>query len=415
MRRRSRLEHRPSGFPSALLPALLLTFLAAAFPLPSVAVAQQGDGDAIAMGAWIPNSFEHPGLIDRYAREVGQRPAIVSRYPNWSSPPFQKAALNAIWSRGAVPLVTWEPWTVKEVGIPLSAIAAGRYDAYIRRSAGEAASWPHPILLRFAHEMNGTWYPWGRREGNTPRLYVAAWRHVVRVFRQAGADNVKWVWAPNVNEQAGPGISWPLIGGGPSHPFPFAAYYPGDRWVDWVGLDGFNWGKGGEWQSFTAIFGDSYDAVTRLTLRPMIVTETASNEKGGDKAAWIASALGDELPRFPRIRALVWFDEGFSGVAARLDSSPSALEAFRNAVSSTRYGLSRSELLATPRNMPAGPLAPSRAIGDYGAPSPWERLWFEARRRMPWTAVVVVVGALVVLGSIGLLVGRTQRTQRAKA
>jgi mannan endo-1,4-beta-mannosidase len=377
--------------------------------------AQGGNSDPVALGAWIPNSFEHPQQIDRFAAEVGRRPAIVSRYPSWSVPPFQRGPLNAIWSRGAVPLVTWEPWTRAEKGIPLTAIAAGRYDPYIRRSAREAASWNHPILLRFAHEMNGTWYPWGRRPGNSPRLYIAAWRHVVSLFREAGADNVRWVWAANVDEQAGPAISWPILGGGPSHPYPFRAYYPGDEWVDWVGLDGFNWGKAGEWQSFTSIFGGSYDTVIHMTSRPIIVSETASNETLGDKAGWVTSAFGDELPRFPRIRGVVWFDEGFSGVAARLNSSPESLAAFRAAVSSPEYGLSREAFLATPRSLPTGPQAPTAVSGDYGAPSLWERLWFQAHRHMPWSALGAVVAVVVLGGSIRLLFGHAQRMQRAKA
>jgi hypothetical protein len=367
------------------------------------------------LGAWIPNSFEHPHLIDRYAQKVGRRPVIVSRYPNWSSPPFEAAALNAIWRRGAVPLVTWEPWDSAKKGIPLQAIAAGRYDRYVRRSARAAVAWGHPILLRFAHEMNGDWYPWGRRDGNTPQVYVAAWRHIVELFREAGATNVEWVWAPNANEQAGPSISLPFVGGGPRHPFPFRQYYPGDRWVDWAGLDGFNWGKGGEWQSFTDIFGSSYDSLIRLTSRPIIVTETASNERGGDKAAWITSAFRDEIPQFPRIRAVVWFDEAFSGVSARLDSSPAALSAFRSVVSSPRYSLSRKALLATQRSLPTGPVAPSGPSGDFGAPSFLESVWYQVRRHSPWSAIAII-GVTVIAGvGLGMLVMRMRGLGRIGA
>ncbi|MGB7588908.1 MAG: glycosyl hydrolase [Solirubrobacterales bacterium] len=366
-------------------------------------------GTKTAFGAWIPNAYEHPQQIDRYAREVGRSPVIVSQYPDWSSHPFTRAALEPVWRRAAVPLVTWEPWDSNGNGIPLRSIAAGRYDAYIRRSAAEAVAWGRPILLRFAHEMNGNWYPWGNRDGNSPALFVRTWRHVVRIFREAGATNVEWVWAPNVNEQAGPALSLPIVGGGPSHPYPFTAYYPGDRWVDWVGLDGFNWGKGGEWQSFTEIFGSSYDTIIHLTHRPMIVTETASNERLGDKAAWILSALNDEIPRFSRIRAVVWFDEAFGGVTARVDSSPAALRAFRSAVSSRRYSLSRRAFLATPRSLPIGPATPPAPSGGYGAPSFLERLWFELGRHLPWSALVIAAAIAIVAVALRLLVGRVQR------
>ena len=138
--------------------------------------------------------------------------------------------------------------------------------------------------------MNGTWYPWGRgQNGNTPGIYKAAWRHLVRIFRSAGADNVRWVWTPNVD------------GGGA---YPFRQYYPGNNWVSWVGLDGFNWARRGEWQSFTDLFGSSYDTLTRLSTRPVMIAETGSSQSGGDKPAWVSSALGREIPRFSRIRAV---------------------------------------------------------------------------------------------------------------
>ena len=154
-------------------------------------------------------------------------------------------------------MVSWEPWSTAGRGFPLKAIAAGRYDGYVRRAAKSAAAWGKPILLRFAHEMNGTWYPWGRgMPGNTPGIYKAAWRHLVGIFRTAGADNVQWVWTPNVD------------GGGQ---YPFRSYFPGNRWVDWVGLDGFNWARRGEWESFTDLFASSYDTLGRITSRPVMI------------------------------------------------------------------------------------------------------------------------------------------------
>jgi mannan endo-1,4-beta-mannosidase len=400
---------RAPGKHLALAAALfaLLASTATAAPPP-------GENHRIALGVWVANGDLHPKLLDRYSHQVGRRPVIVSLYPNWSNPPFDPGMLNPIWSRGAVPLVTWEPWDRSGNGIPLQKIAAGRYDGYIRRSAAEAAAWGNPILLRFAHEMNGDWYPWGRQDGNTPELYVRVWRHVVGLFRQAGATNVQWVWAPNVNEEAGPLISLPLIGGGPSHPHPFERYFPGDAWVDWVGLDGFNWGKSGEWQSFTEIFGSSYDSVTRLSSRPIIVTETASNERLGDKADWIRSAFRDEIPRFPRIRAVVWFDEAFSGVQARVDSSPEALQAFRAAIASPTYSMTRRELLATPGTLPSGGAAPSPPSGGFGEPSLLEKIGHKLRGTYRLVAIGVAVALVAILIGALLIRRRHLRARTAR-
>jgi Glycosyl hydrolase family 26 len=395
---------------SVLVLALTLSVLFSAESTPS---ARPNDSSTIAVGAWIPNSEGHPRQLDRFTHEIGRKPVIVSLYPKWSDRPFEGAKLNPIWSRGAVPLVTWEPWDSSGRGIPLQSIAKGRYDGYVRRSAAEAAAWGHPILLRFAHEMNGDWYPWGRRGRNTPQLYTHVWRHVVHLFRESDATNVEWVWSPNVNEEAGPSISLPLIGGGSSHPFPFERYYPGDRWVDWIGLDGFNWGKGGAWQSFTEIFGNSYDSVVRFSSRPIIVSETASNERFGEKATWISSAFEKEIPRFPRIRAVVWFDEAFSGVSARIDSSPEALQAFRSAMASPRYSMTRKELLSTPSVFPHRPAAPSPPGAGFGEPSLPERITHKLHGRYLAFAIGASALLLGVLLTTSLLLRRRRLRARA--
>ncbi len=345
----------------------------------------------------MPKADRNPSLIDSFADRVGRRPVVVSSYKRWRLPPFVHSELEAVWARGALPLVTWEPWTLAGRGFSLKEIADGRYDAYARRAARSAAAWGKPVLLRFAHEMNGTWYPWGR-EDNTPRVYKAAWRHLVGIFRSAGADNVRWVWAPNVE------------GGGQ---YPFERFYPGNGWVDWVGLDGFNWAKRGEWQSFTDIFGSSYEALSRITSRPVIIAETGSSQTGGDKAAWVSSALRREIPRFARIRAVVWFSDIVGEVDFRVDSSPAALRAYRSGIASPRYALSRNRLLATPASLRQEAAAPSAPDGGFGQPSLLYRLTQKLHGRYLWIAIGIGV-ALIFLGALALvLVMRRRRARRS--
>jgi hypothetical protein len=290
----------------------------------------------VGLGAYVPGSQEDPALIDSFAAEVGRPPVIVGSYEDWTRPLVNQSWFEAIWSRGSVPLVTWEPWSWIESSqrFPLRAIADGRYDAYIRSSAAAAAAWGHPILLRFGQEMNGGWYPWGKE--HSASAYKLAWRHIVNVFRMLGANNVRWVWSPYVSN------------GG--HLL-FERYFPGDRWVDWVGLDGFNWGGSRAWQSFSTIFANSYRMLSRMTSRPIMIPETGSTEEGGDKAAWISMALKQELPRFPRIRALVWFSGRFHSVEAKVDSSESALAALRGAIGSPLFQTNRYSLLSTSRHL----------------------------------------------------------------
>ena len=128
-------------------------------------------------------------------------------------------------------------------------------------------------MLRYADEMNGNWYPWAASvNGNTPASYVASWRHVHDIFRAAGASNVLWVWAPNA--------------GGPT---PISQVYPGDAYVDIIGMDGYNRGNGitGD-QTPSQVFSSLLSSVRSLApSKPVLITETGTTERAGNMATWL--------------------------------------------------------------------------------------------------------------------------------
>ena len=293
----------------------------------------------VSVGVYVPGGAGDPGELDAFQARTGRAPVLVHSYKDWERPPFEVAELNAVWQRGSVPLISWEPWSWTDPGrsFPLRAIAEGRFDSYVRGAARTAAAWGNPIFLRFAHEMNGRWYPWGAVGANTPADYRDAWRHVVDVFYEEGARNVRWVWSPYA-----------------STILPFRRYFPGDRWVHWAALDGFNWGATrGEWQSFSELFRKPYEALIRFTRRPVMIAETGSVEQGAAKPRWISRALGHMLPRLNRIRAIVWWDDVHNdGPDFRLDTSSAALDALRSGLAARRYRANRKVLLETPRRLP---------------------------------------------------------------
>jgi len=285
-------------------------------------------------GVHVPGWLADLAHVDAFEAAAGKRAAIVMWYQGWGltdgSERFQPAWMDGVRAHGSIPLVSWEPWLytagVNQPRYALRNIAAGAFDGYIAAWADASRAWGHPYFLRFAAEMNGDWFPWCEAaNGNAPGDYVAAWRHVRDVFAREGATNVTWVWSPNV-EYAG---STPLAG-----------LYPGDAYVDWLAIDGYNWGTsrtGKAWQAFAEVFGPTYAAVARLSGKPLMISETASAEQGGDKAAWIADALGAQIPRaFPRIRAIVWFDED-KETDWRVASSPASRDAFAAAIASPVY------------------------------------------------------------------------------
>jgi hypothetical protein len=289
---------------------------------------------SIQLGAYVREAPGSTQKLDEYANLVGQRPAIVMWYRGFDQPLMYSSEMSNLASRGATPMVSLEP--VDEAGndISLAQIASGNYDSYIRKDASIAKGWGGRLMIRFAYEMNlspKAGIPWGGGSGtfagNTASDYVAAWRHVVSIFRAEGASNAEFIWAPNIDD------------GG----IPFSQYFPGDEWVDGVGLDGYNWGsafsaQGHSWLSLGDTFASSYATLTQLSSKPVTITETASAEGGGDKASWIRKGFLNEIPQeFPRVNAVIWFDVN-KEADWRVNSSQASLEAFREVAASSLYG-----------------------------------------------------------------------------
>ena len=183
---------------------------------------------------------------------------------------------------------------------PWRASSTGAMTRILRSSHRRLRPGANHSILRFAEEMNGNWYAWGQGvNGNTPDQYVEAWRHVHDLFVDAGATNAIWVWCPNIEQ--------------PNYRT-FDYLYPGDAYVDWVGLDGYNAASVWQtpWMSMAQLFSASYDDLAALTDKPMMIGETASTEVGGDKAQWITSAFLNDIPSLFR-----GFSSSFGTITSR--------------------------------------------------------------------------------------------------
>ena len=227
--------------------------------------------------------------------------------------------------------ITWEPWQrkgVKDDSFSLSAIASGKHDAYIKRFARDCRAWKQEIRIRFAHEMIhfnnpeiAGWYPWQ----DQPENHVKAWRHVRNIFNQEKASNVGFVWSPL------------------NYPSWFDAlrnYYPGKNYVDWLGIDGYNWGEDGkpEWpydQNFSDLFYPVYhvfaDHPEIFGNKKIMISETAStkdNKFGGNKSLWIRDMFGRIKNEYPKIEAFYWFNAK-KEKDWRVNSSQKSLETFK--------------------------------------------------------------------------------------
>jgi beta-mannanase len=208
--------------------------------------------------------------------------------------PFLKAAL----AHGSTPVITWmsgDPTTTDQSAYAPSRIAAGAWDSYAKSWADGLRALGKPVMLRLDPEMNGNWCSYSPGvDGTTATDYVAAWQHLHKLFLAEGATNVRWVWSPNVEYNG-------------STPLP--SLYPGDAYVDWVALDGYNWGNtnGHIWQSYTSVFSQSLSDLKALTSKPIMLAEVASSTVGGSKSTWITNMF-KQLLLHPEIKAFIWFD-----------------------------------------------------------------------------------------------------------
>jgi hypothetical protein len=265
--------------------------------------------------------------LDEVAALAGEAPSIILSYKDFNqAPPL--AELEAARSRGAVVLLTWEPWAwgggTSQPAYALDRITAGDFDPYLRQWGQALANWGHPVMLRFGHEMNGNWYPWSEQlNGNGPGDYVAAWRHVHDVVASAGAANVTWVWNPNV----------PYWGSAP-----LTALYPGAAYVDAVALDGYNWGTSASWSTWVSpseLFGQGLAELRGLAPgKQILIGETSSAEQGGSKAEWASSLVG-YLAAQGDVTALTWFHFN-KETDWRINSSTAAADALRSALAARR-------------------------------------------------------------------------------
>jgi beta-mannanase len=115
-------------------------------------------------------------------------------------------------------------------------------------------------------------------------------------------------------------------------------FYPGDDYVDWVGLDGYNYAgsRNMPWYSFRQVFERSYGEVSALApTKPLMLVESGCDESGGNKAAWILSIKDDLKDRFPKVSAFVWFNQDEGPSKLTIDSSADALKAFGSLVADT--------------------------------------------------------------------------------
>lgn len=272
---------------------------------------------------------------------------------------------NNIYNQGLVPLISFMPVdnTRKSTSI-LQEIIDGEWDAYLTQWAQGLKKWVDSktllekdgaIMLRFAHEFNATWYSYG----NQPDKLVKAWQHVYTLFEGENVNNyIQWIWcANNVDVDDVRDVT---------------QYYPGNDYVDWTSIDGYNWGSNysfSRWKTFSDTFANLYRTlVDNYPEKPILLAElgttepndTPRSEWGQDgnntdltnsKETWFQDMLQTLPETFPAIRAISLFNINKELGWSINGSTPQSVEnsgltAWREGIADTTY---TTDYLLSPR------------------------------------------------------------------
>ena len=288
----------------------------------------------IILGAWTEGFFDpsskmlHPEKLTAFEEMIHKKLAIAHYYIGWE-------ALSNPYQHGWQPMLNVNPYYFSQcpaIKEPLyKAIADGQCDSFLHQAGKNLSQVRRPFYLLFAWEMNNSQNAWSvQQSGSSPADFVAAWRHIHDIFQQENARQIVWVFCPNIPNDA---------------TVPYNIIYPGSSYVDWIGLDGYNWGttqSWSQWESFSDIFRGSYQDMTQIAPnKPILIAEVNTTDQGGDKGTWYEDMLEKQIPfNFPKVKAVVIFNEDRSQqehVNWQVNINDSSLKAFVRAIHSTYY------------------------------------------------------------------------------
>lgn len=264
------------------------------------------------------NSSEAKLGVVHFFQPFGKDDGSSSLYPS-------AERINKVIDAGYLPMITLENHfvTTGDKKQPnLYSILEGHFDSFLGYWCLQIKEVKGPVLLRILHEFNGDWYDWSTvKNDRNPELVARTFRYIHKIFEQNDVKNVRFIWCPN--SMSLPQEKWNDI----------TSAYPGDEYVDFVGLDIYN-GAGAnsdQWRSFRKEGIQNYFVLRdKYPSKPVFICESASrkrkgNEKGQSRAEWLqetASALKTDMSG---IRLYAWFNQGD---AFDLQGDPLSLAAF---------------------------------------------------------------------------------------
>ncbi len=209
-------------------------------------------------------------------------------------------------------------------------ILEGKYDDYLNDLAISFKEYNFPVLFRLNNEMNGGWVAYSVfHVGKDTDLYIDCWKYIYNKFKEHGVNNLIFVWNPN--ERSFPDYAY-------NH---YLNYYPGDEYVDIIGLTAYNTGnyyEGEIWRSFNEAYDHFYYEYENQFEHPFMITEFSCAEAGGNKIAWFDDMF-NKIAEYDRIKlAVLWNGQDFDMTKTektisrnyRIDLDESVINSIRN-------------------------------------------------------------------------------------
>jgi hypothetical protein len=311
-------------------------------PTPGAPVAGAGEGCSVSdllvpsCGAWTgvaPGAFtEQPkreALAD-FERRTGEPVDIVHVYHRAGTlfPTARDLGLARQGGTRRLLLVNYKP----EGGHTWAEVADGAMDEELDRQAAYLrAHYTDPFFLAVHHEPENEVVP-DAGSGFTARDYARMYRHVIQRLRGQGVDNIVSVF--NLMGTT----HWA------TRPW-FEQLYPGDSVVDWIAWDPYACGDPdlpcGDFAGFVNRTADEWPgfyawATATHPDKPLMIAEWGVAEHGDpDRKADFFATVAEQLPEFPAIKALVYFDSPRAHDGdTRVTSTRAALDAYRELIRS---------------------------------------------------------------------------------
>ncbi|MEV8526813.1 glycosyl hydrolase [Streptomyces sp. NPDC052000] len=291
-------------------------------------------------GAYVPyaKNGSLKDAVHGFESRIGRRLDLLYTYHDMSSTPLDGELLTPDeqeLGRDRMLMLAWEStvwrkphhegYTEDQLG--WAKLASGAYDEeIIDPQVRRIKAYGKRIFFSFDQEVDAR-----TPDAGTPEEYVAAYRHLHDRFRELGVDNVVWVWT----------VSGYLPNGEL-----FKRLYPGDDYVDWIGMDQYNYylcHKTTDWQSFADSQKPTYDWLRANVSdrKPIMLSEfaTAPDPSRPQRAGqWYEQVPGVAKSALPDAKALVMWDRSVPGKDCDLTvNSGSALAGYRRAGSDAYF------------------------------------------------------------------------------